>query len=166
MTTHQAALLAKAVAEYDRITGSLEGCPGCDVDALEAAFAIIEAELTAECEGLKATLARTQSAAKSGMDAATEVGRWQMEEARRLKAECSPVSIASQREANERLTNELQIEKQAREAAEARVVKLREALTDMRSGWRYIREFHGDLYGVAWDRCEQSATAALADPEA
>ena len=51
-------------------------------------------------------------------------------------------------------------------AMKAHVVKLREALTDMRSGWRYIREFHGDLYGVAWDRCEQSATAALADPEA
>ena len=44
MTTHQAALLEKAAAEYDRITGSLEGCPGCDVDALEAAFAILGAE--------------------------------------------------------------------------------------------------------------------------
>lgn len=38
---------------------------------------------------------------------------------------------------------------------------LREALTDMRAGWRYIRRYHGDLYGVGWDRCEQSADAAL-----
>ena len=53
MTTHQAALLAKAAAEYDRITGSLEGCPGCDVDALEAAFAVLAAELTAECDEMK-----------------------------------------------------------------------------------------------------------------
>jgi hypothetical protein len=40
--------------------------------------------------------------------------------------------------------------------------ELAEALLDMRGGWRYIREMHGDLYGVGWDRCEESATAALA----
>jgi hypothetical protein len=44
---------------------------------------------------------------------------------------------------------------------QARIDKLVAALTDMRSGWRYIRESHGDLYGVGWDRCEESATAAL-----
>ena len=38
---------------------------------------------------------------------------------------------------------------------------LRLALTDMRSGWRYIRRTAGDLYGVGWDRCEKSATTAL-----
>jgi hypothetical protein len=43
----------------------------------------------------------------------------------------------------------------------ATIQMLREALKDMRSGWRYIRDSHGDLYGVGWDRCEQSATAAL-----
>ena len=36
------------------------------------------------------------------------------------------------------------------------------ALTDMLSGWRYIRQVHGDLPGVAWDRCEQAADAAIA----
>lgn len=35
------------------------------------------------------------------------------------------------------------------------------ALTDMLAGWRYIREHHGDLYGVGWDRCEKAAVAAL-----
>lgn len=39
---------------------------------------------------------------------------------------------------------------------------LREALTDMLSGWRYIRQNHGDLYGVGWDRAEDKARAALA----
>lgn len=39
---------------------------------------------------------------------------------------------------------------------------LRDALKDMLSGWRYIREHHGDLYGVGWDRAEQKAVAALA----
>jgi len=39
---------------------------------------------------------------------------------------------------------------------------LREALLDMASGWRYIRQHHGDLPGVGWERCEASATAALA----
>lgn len=38
---------------------------------------------------------------------------------------------------------------------------LRGALIDMSSGWQYIRRYHGDLYGVGWDRCEQSADAAL-----
>ena len=35
------------------------------------------------------------------------------------------------------------------------------ALADILGGWRYIRQFHGDLYGVhgdlygvGWDRCE------------
>ena len=36
-----------------------------------------------------------------------------------------------------------------------------EALEDMLSGWRYIREVHGDLDGVGWDRAEQAADAAI-----
>lgn len=39
--------------------------------------------------------------------------------------------------------------------------QLREALEDMLSGWRYIREAHGDLYGVGWDRAEEQARDAL-----
>lgn len=50
-------------------------------------------------------------------------------------------------------------------AANARLIAasptLLEALEDMLSGWRYIREQHGDLYGVGWDRCEQAARAAI-----
>jgi predicted nucleic acid-binding Zn-ribbon protein len=45
---------------------------------------------------------------------------------------------------------------------EAEVKTLREALIDMRSGWKYIREMHGDLYGVGWDRAQDKADAALA----
>jgi hypothetical protein len=37
-----------------------------------------------------------------------------------------------------------------------------DALEDMFNGWRYIRETHGDLYGVGWDRAEDKARAALA----
>lgn len=33
--------------------------------------------------------------------------------------------------------------------------ELHSALTDALSGWEYIREQHGDLYGVGWDRVEQ-----------
>jgi hypothetical protein len=36
------------------------------------------------------------------------------------------------------------------------------ALQDMLGGWRYIRQFHGDLYGVGWDRAQQAAEAAIA----
>lgn len=37
-----------------------------------------------------------------------------------------------------------------------------EAATDALAGWRYIRQHHGDLYGVEWDRVETALTAALA----
>ena len=43
----------------------------------------------------------------------------------------------------------------------AEIERLREALTDMLSGWRYIRETYGDLAGVGWDRVEQKARNAL-----
>lgn len=46
--------------------------------------------------------------------------------------------------------------------AEAEGAVMREALTDMLSGWRYIRATHGDLYGVGWDRAEENAVTALA----
>lgn len=39
--------------------------------------------------------------------------------------------------------------------------ELIEALKDMLSGWKYIREQHGDLYGVGWDRAQQKAELAL-----
>lgn len=38
---------------------------------------------------------------------------------------------------------------------------LYEALADMLSGWKYIRETHGDLYGVGWDRAQQKAETAI-----
>lgn len=47
------------------------------------------------------------------------------------------------------------------DALRAENERLRAALTDMLAGWRYVRQHHGDLYGVGWDRCEQSAVAAL-----
>jgi len=40
--------------------------------------------------------------------------------------------------------------------------ELYEALIDMFNGWQYIRQSHGDLYGVGWDRAEDKARAALA----
>jgi hypothetical protein len=36
------------------------------------------------------------------------------------------------------------------------------ALEDMLAGWKYIRSFHGDLYGVGWDRAQTNAEAAIA----
>ena len=43
--------------------------------------------------------------------------------------------------------------------------ELREAMKDMLSGWKYIRQVHGDLYGVGWDRAQGKAEAALAEPK-
>ena len=39
------------------------------------------------------------------------------------------------------------------------------ALRDLLSGWMYIREVHGDLYGVGWDRSQEKALAAIAKAE-
>lgn len=44
----------------------------------------------------------------------------------------------------------------------AKIAALTKALEDMYNGWRYIRQSHGDLYGVGWDRAEFKARDALA----
>ena len=38
---------------------------------------------------------------------------------------------------------------------------LEDALLDARSGMKYIRETHGNLYGVGFDRVEEKAVKAL-----
>jgi hypothetical protein len=48
----------------------------------------------------------------------------------------------------------------------AEVEALREALTDMHEGWKYIRRYYGDLHGVGWDRCDEKARAALTKEKA
>ena len=40
--------------------------------------------------------------------------------------------------------------------------ELLEALQDMLNGWIYIRQSHGDLYGVGWDRAQEKAEKAIA----
>jgi hypothetical protein len=47
------------------------------------------------------------------------------------------------------------------DAVHSHVAELRAALRDMLSGWKYIRETHGDLYGVGWDRAQEKANKAL-----
>lgn len=47
-------------------------------------------------------------------------------------------------------------------AADSLRADLLAALEDMLAGWKYIRESHGDLYGVGWDRAQDKATAAIA----
>ena len=39
--------------------------------------------------------------------------------------------------------------------------EVKDALMDALSGWRYIRECHGDLYGVGWDRVQDKLEAIL-----
>jgi hypothetical protein len=46
----------------------------------------------------------------------------------------------------------------------AEIARLRAALSDMLSGWRYIRTHHGDLSGVGWGRCEDAARDAQQQP--
>lgn len=52
-------------------------------------------------------------------------------------------------------------EDQANAHGMAAVPQLVEAAADALAGWRYIRQHHGDLYGVGWDRVEQGLEDAL-----
>ena len=47
--------------------------------------------------------------------------------------------------------------------SEKEVRKIDDALTDALAGWRYIRETHGELYGVGWERVESKLLAAILD---
>ncbi len=40
--------------------------------------------------------------------------------------------------------------------------QLLDAMNDMLNGWKYIRSFHGDLYGVGWDRAQEKMEKAIA----
>jgi len=42
-----------------------------------------------------------------------------------------------------------------------RIALLEDALKDARSALLYVREVHGELYGVGFDRVEKKASAAL-----
>ena len=50
---------------------------------------------------------------------------------------------------------------QAVKAWQQERAELRAALADMLYGWRYIRQSHGDLYGVGWDRAQEKAEKAF-----
>ena len=68
-------------------------------------------------------------------------------------------------EANARLiaaAPSMHAELTARRARDAEVEALVAAAKDMRSGWKYIRDTYGDLYGVGWDRAQDAVDAALA----
>lgn len=57
---------------------------------------------------------------------------------------------------------DLEIEVQvANQQIMAAAPELLDALQDMLSGWKYIREQHGDLYGVGWDRAQNKAIEAI-----
>lgn len=36
-----------------------------------------------------------------------------------------------------------------------------DSLKDFASGWAYIRDSHGDLYGVGWDRAQEKGRKAI-----
>jgi len=56
---------------------------------------------------------------------------------------------------------ELDLQRDARKYYQERSERLEMALQDMLSGWKYIRETHGDLYGVGWNRAQANAETAL-----
>jgi len=125
------------------------------------------AAVVAEVERLRAEIERL----RENVDRAGK----EVERADRLRAEIARVKsderenraeIERLRVKNERLRERLLQERAALVldeigAALERERVLRAALTDMMSGWRYIRDTYGDLAGVGWDRVEQKAREAL-----
>jgi hypothetical protein len=61
----------------------------------------------------------------------------------------------------------IRIPKEANARLIAAAPELLEALKDMLSGWRYIRQdpAHRNIYGVGWDRAQEKAEAAIAKAE-
>lgn len=98
---------------------------------------------------------------QSGMISEDMIRARMCEEIEDLRAEIERLRVK-----NERLRERLLQERAALVldeigAALERERVLRAALTDMLSGWRYIRDTYGDLAGVGWDRVEQKARKAL-----
>nr|WP_289114040.1 hypothetical protein [uncultured Halomonas sp.] len=82
---------------------------------------------------LKNALTRQAKAAQQGMDAAKAVASSELEQAKRLYAECSPEALESEREANAKLTElvaELERERDAYRAAEEHQIALRQKMEE------------------------------------
>ena len=78
---------------------------------------------------LKNALTRQAKAAQQGMDAAKAVASSELEQAKRLYAECSPEDLESEREANAKLTElvaELESQVEQHKAAEEVQMALRQ----------------------------------------
>lgn len=74
-----------------------------------------------------AIIAKQANAAKRGMDAAKKVAGSELEQAKRLHAECDPQALESEREANAVLTEQIAELEQERDALAAHVERLAEA---------------------------------------
>lgn len=84
---------------------------------------------------LEYLLARQAKDAQQGMDAAKSVAGSELEQAKRLHAECSPEALESEREANAKLTEriaQLEQERDEYRAAEEMQINLREKMQDER----------------------------------
>jgi len=84
---------------------------------------------------LEYLLARQAKAAQQGMDAAKAVASSELEQAKRLHAECNPRALESEREANARLTElvaQLEQERDAYRTAEEHQIALRQKIEQER----------------------------------
>jgi chromosome segregation ATPase len=100
-----------------------------DLIASKAALTARLAETERERDEARASLKRVQAAAITGMNASKAVSSAQLAEAARLHADSSPEAVASQREANELLTNE-------NDELRAEVARLEMACNAMAQSWK------------------------------
>ena len=84
-----------------------------------------------------------------------------VEELKWLRAEIERLRVKNERLRERLLQEQAALVLDEIGAALERERVMRSALTDMLSGWRYIRETYGDLAGVGWDRVEQKSSNAL-----
>jgi len=131
------------VKRYD-LTSSEFGC-GYQCSAEMEVHVAGDYVLHSDYEALRAKLAASEAACalflKDGETPAECITRWRADAAAVLEL--------------------LRQEKVRSEKAEAACAQMREALEDCAGGLRYIRQMHGELYGVGWDRALGRSDAAL-----
>lgn len=115
-----------------------------------------------------AIIAKQANAAKQGMDAAKKVACSRLEQAKRLNAESGPAALESEREANARLTAELEAAQEREAALAAHVESMTRLWMDMDDCEQNSIE-QDDLISEMFDvirEFENDATASLARRDA
>jgi predicted nuclease with TOPRIM domain len=158
-----------AVETIYLVPGSSEGqrcylwcddpAPGLDMDPSEAVEYLRK-------DVHDAIIAKQAKAAKQGMDAAKKVAGSNLEQAKRLSAESSPAALESEREANARLTAELEKVQAERDALAAHLESLTSSWTELGYSMADGNDDAGQLWQALENLFASKSAASLARRDA